>query len=194
MKKKNSKLKVKSMKIADVKHIFHQPYNDERGYLERIFCSDELKGYLKKDKIVQVNRTLTRKKGTIRGLHYQKRPFDEIKIIQCLKGELIDVAVDLRKNSKTFLKHVTLILSSRKKESILIPQGFAHGFQSLTDNVELLYLHTKAYNARYEDGINPFDKVISINWPLKCKFISHRDKNLNMISENILKKGLNNGV
>ena len=172
------------MKIADVKHIFHKPFNDERGYLERIFCSDELKNCLKRNKIMQVNRTLTKKKGTIRGLHFQKKPYDEIKIIQCLKGELIDVAVDLRKDSKTFLKYVTLILSDRKKESILIPKGFAHGFQSLTDNVELLYLHTKAYNAKFEDGINPFDKTISINWPLKCKHISQRDNNLAMISEN----------
>jgi dTDP-4-dehydrorhamnose 3,5-epimerase len=162
---------------------------DKRGFLKREFCQKNFDTILEGKTIRQINSTYTKNKGTVRGLHFQKTPFTEIKIISCTKGKVWDVAVDLRKNSPTFLKYHSVILSKDINESFLIPEGFAHGYQTLSPDCEMLYLHTSDYNKDYEDGINILDPKISIPWPDKISIQSERDKNFPNLTSNFV--GLN---
>lgn len=169
--------------IEGLKVIERYPVVDTRGYLERIFCHEELKNLLYGKNIRQINRTLTRKKGTVRGMHFQHPPHAETKIVTCIKGIVWDVAIDLRKGSQTFLKHHGVQLSQNNCKSYLIPEGFAHGFQALTPNCEILYLHTADYNKEAEGALNALDPKISIKWPKEIRERSYRDTNHSMISE-----------
>tara|TARA_Y100000389_G_C17416476_1_gene494027 strand:- start:940 stop:1500 length:561 start_codon:yes stop_codon:yes gene_type:complete len=176
-----NQLDIKDLSLEGAKIIERKMHEDERGYLTRIFCLDELKSTQVFDKIKQINITFTKSKGTIRGLHYQSYPYAETKIVSCIKGEIFDVIVDLRKESTTFLKVHTVILSKKNQKSLLIPKGFAHGFQSLEDNCELLYFHSENYNPEYENGILYNDKKLNIKWPLSKSIISKRDHKLPLI-------------
>lgn len=163
--------------IADLKLIERETIGDHRGFLARIFCAEQLKGAGWKKPIVQINQTITKKRGTVRGMHFQNTPHAEMKLVSCLQGEVWDVAVDLRKNSPTFLKWHAETLSSENCRAFLIPEGFAHGFQALSDNCELLYLHTSPYVREAEAGIQPSDSYLGIPWPLDICEISMRDTN-----------------
>jgi dTDP-4-dehydrorhamnose 3,5-epimerase len=163
--------------ISGLKIIRRLPIGDSRGYLERLFCIEELEELLKGKSIHQINHTLTSKSGTVRGLHFQLHPYSEIKMVSCLKGEVYDVAIDLRLESPSYLKYHSEILSESDHKTFFIPQGFAHGFQTLTDNCEMLYFHTAPYVAKSERGINAFDPQIGIQWPNLVTEISDRDKN-----------------
>lgn len=125
--------------------------------------------------LVQVNHTLTRRRGTVRGMHFQWPPHAETKFVSCLAGEILDVAVDLRRHSPTFLRWHGEILSVANQRSLLIPEGFAHGFQALTDDCELLYLHTAAYAPGAEGALNALDPRLAIAWPLPVTDRSERD-------------------
>ena len=127
------KTKIKDLTVVDIKSI-----SDSRGFFQRIFCERELSGLLKNKNIVQLNRSFTKKSGSVRGLHFQNPPFAECKLVFCLKGEVYDVAVDLRMKSKTFLKHHSEILNEKNNRMMIIPEGFAHGFQTLSKNTELI--------------------------------------------------------
>lgn len=161
-----------------------EPFKDDRGQFSRIYCEKELKeiGHLKR--IVQINQSLTKRKGTLRGLHYQVPPRAEIKIVRCVRGSVFDVAVDLRCKSKTFLKWQGEILSEINDKMFYIPEGFAHGFQALEENSQLLYFHTDFYSHEYEKGILFNDPKIDIKWPMKITEVSERDKSFNYISDN----------
>ena len=159
------------------------PISDQRGYLERLFCADTFHAHNLTKPIVQVNRTLTNISGTVRGLHFQNPPYTETKIVICLEGTVMDVAVDIRRNSDTFLNWHSEILSETNNKGILIPDGFAHGFQALTNNCELLYLHTSSYQLSSEGGINAKDLTISIDWLLPVTNISERDQALPFIDD-----------
>ena len=166
---------VHSTPIDGLKVIERHPVRDTRGFLERIFCQNEL-GLIGGDKVIrQINRTLTRKKGTVRGLHFQYPPHAETKIVTCVKGIVWDVAVDIRRDSPTFLKHHAVTLTAANSLSYLIPEGFAHGFQTLTANCEILYLHTADHSAQCEGGLNATDKLLSIPWPGPVTERSERD-------------------
>jgi len=169
--------------IEGLKIIELEPFIDDRGKFFRIFCENELKEIGHSKKIVQINQTQTKEKGTIRGMHFQYPPKAEIKIIKCLHGSIFDVAIDLRKNSPTFLKWHSEILTSDNMKVFYIPEGFAHGFQTLEKNVELLYLHTEFYHPEYEGGIRYNDSMVNIEWPLEIKDISERDKNFKLINK-----------
>ena len=134
--------------------------------------------------IAQINHTLTRNKGAVRGLHFQHPPYAEIKMVSCLKGEVLDIAVDLRNDSPTFLQWHGEILSASNRKSLLIPQGFAHGFQALTDDCELIYLHTTAYHSEAEGALNVTDTRLGISWPLSIEDLSDRDRNHALIDQN----------
>lgn len=153
-----------------------KPFQDERGQFGRVICISEINEFVPDFRVVQVNRSLTEKKGTIRGMHFQYPPCHETKVIYCLSGSAYDVAVDLRKDSPTFLKWFPFVLESKRNRGVIIPAGFAHGFQSLSDNTELLYFHSHAYNPNAEGRINPLDPVIGISWPLTCDAMSQKDK------------------
>lgn len=154
-----------------------KPLKDIRGQLKRLYCNDEFINIMNNKPISQINYTFTNKKGSVRGLHYQIKPFSEKKIITCIKGEVCDVAVDLRKNSPTFLRHFSIILSEKNNKMIVIPEGFAHGFQTLKDNCEMMYFHSKPFNSKSERGINSLDPKLNIRWPLNITQISDKDKN-----------------
>jgi len=157
---------------------------DHRGSLNRIFCQKTLSPLLKNKSIRQINRTFTRKEGAVRGLHFQNPPFAEIKIVSCTKGEVWDVAIDLRKGSPTFLHYCTVNLSENNPQCFFIPEGFAHGFQTLTPNCEMLYFHTEDYNIDAEGAINSADPLISIKWPKFITEKSERDSNHPMLDKN----------
>ena len=161
--------------IAGLKVIERKPIGDHRGSLARIFCVDQLKSAGWEKSIAQINQTVTKKRGTVRGMHFQRPPHAEMKLVSCLQGKILDIAVDLRKNSPTFLKWHAETLSSENCRALLIPEGFAHGFQTLTDDCELLYLHSAPYARDYEVGIRPDDPCLDISWPLNFFEISTRD-------------------
>jgi len=123
-----------------------------------------------------MNFSFNKKKGTLRGMHYQEAPFEETKLIRCTSGKVFDVAVDLRKNSDTYLKWFGAELSRENLRMILIPGGFAHGFITLEDNSELIYHHTEYYNPSAEKGIRYDDKTVNIKWPAEVRVISDKDK------------------
>lgn len=154
---------------------------DNRGFLTRIFCKNQFEKINFYKEFVQENLTLTKTKGTFRGFHYQLPPHSETKLVKCISGKVIDIVIDLRRSSKTFLKSFSVELDSSKLNMILIPEGFAHGFQTLTDNCLMLYLHSNFYNSDYERGIRYNDPAISIELPLSLADISERDKNLPLL-------------
>jgi dTDP-4-dehydrorhamnose 3,5-epimerase len=155
-----------------------RPLADTRGHLMRLFCEEELRPLGWRGQVVQANHTLTRDKGTVRGMHFQNPPHGETKIVTCLSGEVLDVAVDLRAGSPTFLRWAGIVLSENNRRAYYIPEGFAHGFQTLSENVQMLYFHSAAYAPESEGGLNPLDPGLNIDWPLPVGTLSERDKNL----------------
>ena len=164
-----------SLPISGLMRVERKPIEDSRGYFVRMFCADELKNIGWKKSISQINFTHTKTKGAIRGLHFQKPPHAEMKLVSCTRGEVWDVAVDLRPNSNTFLQWYAEILSPKNAYSLLIPEGFAHGFQALTDDVEMLYFHSEKYEPLSEGGLNPADPLLNIAWPIDLTDLSPRD-------------------
>ena len=161
--------------ISELKVIQRNPLHDSRGYLERFFCQEELGPILQKRNIQQINHTATKKAGTVRGMHFQISPYCEAKFVSCLKGGVFDVAIDLRKNSPTFLSCHAEILTDSNCKTMYIPEGFAHGFQALSDDCEMLYFHTNVYFSKKERGVNALDPQFNIKWPLPIAFRSERD-------------------
>lgn len=172
--------------IKDLKLIERKPIGDERGFLERLFCQDSFESLLGGKTIRQVNRTLTRKLGTVRGMHFQYSPHAEIKIVSCLKGKVWDVALDLRKGSPTFLKYHAVTLSEDVPQSYFIPEGFAHGFQTLTRDCELIYFHTVDYSAGAESALNALDPRLAIQWPTAITERSRRDEQHDILTDSFV--------
>jgi dTDP-4-dehydrorhamnose 3,5-epimerase len=154
-----------------------EPRSDNRGWFARVYCKDEFKQINHTKEWVQGNHSFTAAKGAIRGLHFQNKPQSEIKLVRCIAGAVYDVAVDLRKDSKTFLKWYATELSAAKKNMMYIPEGFAHGFQTLSEDCELIYLHSEYYNAEVEGAIRYNDPAVNINWPFPVTDVSERDSN-----------------
>lgn len=150
---------------------------DERGFFARYFCSKEFGAKDLNTHWVQINNSLSKTKGTLRGLHYQRTPNAEIKLIRCLKGSIWDVVVDLRDSSKTFGEWFGAELSSENRTMMYVPKGFAHGFISLKPDTEILYLVSDFYQPASEGTLIWDDPEININWPLDATIISEKDKN-----------------
>lgn len=157
--------------------------SDERGSFARLFCDGDLKDLLGGQPIRQINQSITKTKGSIRGLHFQKAPFSEIKCVRCLRGRVFDVAVDLRENSETFLCWHGEILSADNARMMVIPKGFAHGFQTLEDDCELLYCHSQSYHPEAEDGLYYADPKLKIDWPLPPGTVSQRDQDFQLMAD-----------
>jgi dTDP-4-dehydrorhamnose 3,5-epimerase len=170
--------------IKGISLIKTNPFNDERGMFARLFCSSVLEEVLEGRNIKQINTSCTKVKGSIRGLHFQIPPRSEMKLIRCLKGAVWDVAVDLRAGSPTFLCSFGVRLSAENMQMLVIPEGFAHGFQTLESESELLYLHTELYSPSLEGGVRFDDPVFDIHWPLEPREVSERDKNHELIRLN----------
>jgi dTDP-4-dehydrorhamnose 3,5-epimerase len=155
---------------------------DSRGFLSRLYAADAFHAIGVRKPVAQINHTLTRRTGTVRGLHFQQPPHAETKIVSCVRGEVFDVAVDLRKGSPTFLRWHAEVLSPENLRSLVIPEGFAHGFQALVDNCELIYLHTASYTQDAERGVPAIDPAIGISWPLGISEMSDRDRSHQLLN------------
>lgn len=178
-----SRFSVTDLPLSGLKQLQRRRLGDHRGFLERLFCSDELAAMGWQKPIVQINLTHTREQGAVRGMHFQHPPHAEMKVVTCIRGEVWDVAVDLRRGSPTFLNWHAQRLSSDNLTAMLIPEGFAHGFQTMTEDVELLYFHSAVHVPEAEAGLNPRDLNLAIDWPLPIKKISERDNDHPMIDQ-----------
>lgn len=157
---------------------------DERGYFERVYCHWEYEGLVGRPlRIKQINRSMSKIKGTTRGLHFQWPPHAETKIVSCPAGRLFDVAVDLRKGSPTYMQYFSAELTAENKKFLIIPEGFGHGFQTLEPNTEILYLVTEEFSLPHDDGINPIDPTVGVEWPLEIALRSKKDSDRKFIAD-----------
>lgn len=160
-----------------------KPIRDDRGYFERYFCTQDFAEIGLQKPIVQINHSYTKGVGSIRGLHYQTPPYCETKIVRCLKGSIYDVAVDIREDSPTFLQYFGIGLSEENGKYLYIPEGFAHAFQILAEEAEVLYLVTNSFNPASDSVINALDSKIAINWKLPVGNMSEKDRNAPFVSQ-----------
>ena len=160
------------------------PFTDERGWFARFYCKDEFQQIGHNKEWVQLNHSVTYKTGSLRGMHFQKEPFREIKMVKCIAGSVYDVIIDLRKGSGSFLQWFGAELSAGNKKMIYIPEGFAHGFQCLEDHCELIYHHSEFYKPDSESGIRYNDPLIKIDWRLRVTELSSRDQTHPYLDEN----------
>lgn len=154
------------------------PHEDARGLFARIFCEKEFSARGLTTRWVQMNVSLSRAAGTLRGMHFQRPPAAEVKLVRCLRGRALDVIVDLRRDSPGFGRHCALTLDPERRNAIYIPEGFAHGFQTLAPDTELMYFHSAAYAPEHEGGVNALDPALGIDWPLAPVNLSARDRAL----------------
>ena len=167
---------IEETSLQGLKVIQRHPRKDSRGQFTRAFCFEELSAAGWTTPVMQINQSITSEVGSVRGLHYQKPPKAEMKMVLCLRGRVWDVAVDLRASSRTFLSWHAEELSAENSRALLIPEGFAHGFQVLEKESELLYLHSEQYSPQHEDGLSPLDPRLSVSWPLAIGEMSERDR------------------
>ena len=161
----------------------HLTHNDSRGAFRKLFSQAQFSGALNGKHITQINCSITDSPGTIRGLHFQRPPFSGTKIVTCMRGEIWDVVVDVRLGSPTFLQHQYTNLTADNRLGCIIPEGFAHGFQALTSNCEVLYFHTEEYAVQAEGGLNATDPQLGIDWPMAVGLRSDRDLQHPLIEE-----------
>lgn len=158
-------------------------FNDDRGYFLESYNKQKLEEYLPEINFIQDNESKSTK-GVLRGLHFQKPPFDQSKLVRCIQGEVLDVAVDLRKGSSTYGKHESIILSGDNKKQLFIPKGFAHGFIVLSDTAIFAYKVDNIYAPEFDSGIIWSDSELNIDWKLKPNeiIVSEKDKNLKILT------------
>ena len=179
-----SRFNFDNLPMRGLVRIERKPIEDSRGFFVRMFCRDELNSHGLGGVIHQVNLTHTNKRGVVRGIHFQNPPHAETKLVSCIHGKVWDVVVDLRANSSTFLHWHSELLSDKNGRSLFIPEGFAHGFQSLTVDVEMIYMHSMRYEPTSEAGLNPIDPMLNIQWPLEITEMSLRDQAFPHLSPN----------
>lgn len=173
---------VSETEISGLNILTRLNYMDERGRFSKLYSSEQLKRYGFFNGIAQVNFSQTNNIGTVRGLHYQTMPYSDTKIVACVRGAVWDVAVDIRESSPTFLQWHAEEISSSNNKMMVIPAGFAHGFQSLSNDVELVYLHSREYIPDMERTLSVSDPKLSIRWPLEISNLSARDFNCKFIN------------
>ncbi|MCP4713364.1 MAG: dTDP-4-dehydrorhamnose 3,5-epimerase [Planctomycetes bacterium] len=150
---------------------------DERGFFARAWCKNEFEAHGLNSDWVQANLGFSRTKGTLRGLHYQVAPYEEAKLMRCIRGAIYDVIIDLRPESPTYKQWLGVELSADNHKMLYIPAGFAHGYQALVDNTETFYQVSQFYTPGAEQGVRYNDSAFNINWPLEVQVISDKDKN-----------------
>lgn len=149
---------------------------DERGFFARTFCQKEFEANGLNPRLVQCSISYNKFKGTLRGMHYQVAPMAEAKLVRCTRGAIYDVTVDLRYDSSTYCRWMAMELNADNHRMLYIPEGFAHGFQTLEDNTEVFYQMSEFYTSEYAQGFRYDDPVFGIKWPLKTVIISEKDK------------------
>ncbi len=170
-------------KLKDVYIIEPQKRGDARGYFARIFCKKEFSEQGLTTNFVQSNTALSKVKGTFRGMHFQKSPYSEVKVVRCTKGALFDVVIDLRKKSPTYKKWLGIELSEENCKMLYIPKGFAHGYITLKNNTEIFYMVSQFYTPEAEGGVRFNDPAFAITWPTKFNIISEKDKSWENFTE-----------
>ena len=153
-----------------------EPRGDERGFFARAFCQRELTAAGLNPKIVQINNSLSRHAGTLRGIHYQLAPKAEDKIVRCIRGALYDAIIDLRPDSPTFLQHYGVELTAENRKALYVPKGFGHAFLTLVDDTETLYMVTEYYAPDRERGLRFNDPKLGIPWPIPPTVVSDKDR------------------
>jgi dTDP-4-dehydrorhamnose 3,5-epimerase len=148
---------------------------DERGFFARSFCQNEFKEHHLRMQIAQSNVSCNKKRGTIRGMHYQISPYEEAKLVSCIRGAIYDVIIDLRPDSPTFKQWLGTELRAQYSEMLYVPEGFAHGFQTLTNNAVVFYQMFEFYHPESSQGVRFDDEAFDITWPLECAVISKKD-------------------
>lgn len=148
---------------------------DARGFFARIWCSDEFSTHGLKTDLVQCNLSWSERRGTLRGMHYQTEPFRETKLVRCVRGAIFDAIIDLRTDSSTFKQWFGVELTAESRAAIYVPEGFAHGVQTLTDDTEIVYFVTAPYSAEHESGVRWNDPTFGIEWPVRDAIVSEKD-------------------
>lgn len=156
---------------------------DERGFFARSWDEKKFDEMKLNAKLVQCNISFNKKKGTIRGMHYQAKPHEEAKVVRCCNGSIFDVIIDLRPNSKTYRKWISIELTDKNYKMIYVPEGFAHGFQTLEDNTEVVYQMSEYFEENYARGIRYDDPIFQIPWPIIPPIISKKDLSYNFLKE-----------
>ena len=151
--------------------------SDERGFFARTYCRDEFADKGLNPNLVQCNISYNKVRGTLRGMHYQKVPHGEAKLVRCTQGSVYDVIIDLRNDSKTFTQWFGVELTFENRKALYVPEGFAHGFITLRDDTEVLYQMSEFFHAECAAGVRWNDPVFAITWPIDVKVISERDQN-----------------
>ena len=157
-------------------HVDLEPHEDERGFFARVWCATEFAAHGLSDTLRQCSVSYNRRAATIRGLHYQAAPVEEAKVVRCIRGALYDVLVDLRPASPTFMRWVGLELTADNRRALYVPPGVAHGFQTLTDGCEVLYLIDRDFEPSQARGVRWNDPAFGVRWPLAPEVISERDR------------------
>lgn len=164
-----------ALPLAGAFRVELEPRGDARGFFARLFCAEEFAAHGLANAWVQCNTSFTALQGTLRGLHFQRPPMAETKLLRCIRGAIFDVIVDLRAGSPTFGHWHGERLDDQNRRMICVPEGFAHGFQTLTPDVEMLYFHSAAYSAAHEGGLRWDDATVAVDWPLAVAEMSARD-------------------
>jgi len=153
-----------------------EPARDERGFFARTFCVDEFSAHGLETSFPQHSISVSARRGTLRGMHFQREPHGEVKLVRCVAGKIWDVIIDLRPDSPTFRRWQSFELAAENRCQLYVPRGFAHGFQTLTDNVEVSYLISKPHVPQAANGIRYDDAAFQVEWPLPVTVISDRDR------------------
>ncbi len=156
---------------------------DERGFFARTMCREEFARHGLATEYVQQNMSVSAQRGTLRGLHYQLQPYAEAKLVRCLRGAIVDIIVDIRADSPTYLQHQAFELTDSNRHQLYVPPGFAHSFQTLTDDVEVSYLVSAPYTPQAERGLRYNDEQLGIRWPEKVTTLSDKDAAWPLIAE-----------
>jgi dTDP-4-dehydrorhamnose 3,5-epimerase len=167
----------KPTELAGAYVIEQERHEDSRGYFARTFCEAEFKASGLDTRIVQCSVSFNRRKGTLRGMHYQVSPFEEVKLVRCNRGAIYDVIIDLRRDSPTFKKHFAVELDEQNGKMVYVPAGFAHGFQTLEDETEVSYQMSQVYSVEHSRGVRWDDPAFGIRWPDENRTILDRDRN-----------------
>lgn len=162
--------KLKGAFIVDI-----QPHEDERGFFARSWCEDEFKRHGLNPNLAQCNISFNKKRGTLRGMHYQVEPYPEVKLVRCTMGSIYDVIIDLRKDSSTFKQWFAVDLTAQNRRALYIPEGFAHGFQTLEDNTEVFYQMSEFYHPECARGVRWDDPEFGVEWKFPLVGMSLRD-------------------
>ena len=155
---------------------------DERGFFARTFCQKEFEAHGLNPRMVQCNSSYNKHKGTLRGMHYQAAPMAEAKLVRCTRGAIYDVIIDMRHESPTYCKWLAEELNAENSKMIYIPEGFAHGFQTLEDDTEVFYQMSEFYSPEHARGVRWDDPIFGIEWHLNTKIISENDQNYPLIN------------